>query len=977
MKTNIFYLFILMQLYGLFPATAQQSRSAYDNVSRLSSYYPVSTEASRLFRRSPESMDYARGRATIRIPVFEIKTGSFTLPISLAYTTGGIRVTDLNGAVALGWALEAEPAISREVRGEPDETYFLSNKSQAEQNNAFFQYRLAVGETDVCADIFHFRTLGNSGKFVLESSNNMEFKPQLIGDKNVKVSVPGNSVRYGFTEIDLQESDGTYYRFGTEGREFTSNNNYRHPTTWKATEISSPDGEKISFSYNAHENQERHPVRYDYYAFEDNEVGYYDPHPMIPETPGYWKGVDGDEEYYHFDGEDEYGQATFTKWNEGGRKYYGVTSFVSVKYISQIRFPNGMVSFLYSTSGSKDLQEIRVSDLSGKTLKTVTFVKHTCADGRILLDQVLVKDADGKGIEKYAFEYYPCPLYGGFNVYSKAMDYWGYYNGQTGNTDLVPVQQVSFLDENHSSLHELWIGGGDREASYLNCLSYSLKSVTYPTGGQTTYMYELHRVDRGPKGVTSAGGLRLSAILDTGLDIEPIQRTFTYYRDQSMNEEYRGIGSMRYPITFWAFNERLDKCYLFGDWSSGYFNSRSRDYTVYSSNNLVCDDNDIYYESVVEDLNGNCITHYFVNDVWWNSDEDYFNNSMYRDYFDENLSNSCLLTTERRTELADGDSVYRTTIEMNEDYHSGPLKSLRRRGMVVNCHSVGVDQIPNYQYYYSGNVEVENKMISAVGKNDGLCTLTTSPHGNVDESSEFVYTDSSQGGSFPYHLTREHKAKDASGGVYSIRYTYPFDRADAVSQGMTAKGLNAYPLERQHYKDGVLQKIFRYTYQADNTVTSGYSLKKIAESTDAGHTQFADVEIYDAYLSSGKPLQVTRNDGTQICFLWGYENQQVIAVVENATIARIKQLTGLNPETVASASTCAESVYTALEGLRSSLPAARVTVYRYQPLRGVIQVKGPDGQSAYSEYDPSGRLSRVKDTLGHPVTEYEYNVINK
>lgn len=978
MRPRLFYLFILAQLCGLFSASAQQQgRSGYDDVSRLKSYYPVSTEAARLFRRLPESMDYARGRATIRIPVFEVKAGGLTLPISLAYTTGGIRVTDQNGAVALGWTLEAEPAISREVRGEPDERHFMSNRSEAAANSLFFQYKLSSGLTDVCADIFHYRMLSCSGKFLLESNDRQEFIPQLLGDRNVSISTPDNGRILRITEIDLQEADGTRYRFGGVGCENTHSNSGYYPTTWKAEEITSPHGEKISFSYNEYANHERHPVRYDYYAFEDNEDMFFDREPSIPETPGYWKGVDGEANYYHYAGDNEYGDPTFEPMSgEAGRNNYGVVSTVSVKYVSQIRFPNGTVSFTYATSGSRDLQEIRVADLSGKTLKKVNFVKHTCPDGRILLDQILVTDGSGDGVEKYAFEYYPCPRSNGFDIYSKAMDYWGYYNGRTGNTDLVPLQKVSFLDKNNSSRHEMWIGGADREASFGDCLSYALKSVTYPTGGKTDYTYELHRVGRGPAGVTSAGGLRLYLIEDTQTGMAPIQRFFTYYGSEWMPEDERGMGNMRYPIAPWAFNEQLRKCYLYGEWSAGIFLERSRDYTVYSSNNIVCEDNDVYYEAVVETTDGNSVVHYFSNSVPWNFDDDYFDDPLHREYYDENIGNSGALSSERETDYSAGGIIYRTCSNTGPYCESVPLQALRRRAMVVNCHSVSVDQIPDYQYFFSGNVSIENRRMSADKKDDSRYTSTYSPQGYIKESSKFIYTDSSQGGSFPYHLVREQRQTDASGSVYTTRYTYPFDGSDAVSLGMTANGLNACPVERKHYKDGVLQKVFRYTYRADATVTGGYVLQKISESTGTPHTQFVDVETYDAYLSSGKPLQATRSDGTPVCFLWGYEHQSVIAVVENATVDRVRQLTGLNPETVAAASTCGESTYTALDGLRGSLPEARVTTYRYRPLCGVTQVKGPDGQSTYSEYDAAGRLSEVKDTQGKAVTKYEYNVVN-
>ena len=111
------------------PVSGQSVPGSYDIAARSQSFCPASRQASELFCKKPEAMDYSTGRATIRIPVYTIRTASFTLPISLSYTTGGIKAEQKNGSVALGWTLEAEPVISREVRGLPDERSFLYDKS--------------------------------------------------------------------------------------------------------------------------------------------------------------------------------------------------------------------------------------------------------------------------------------------------------------------------------------------------------------------------------------------------------------------------------------------------------------------------------------------------------------------------------------------------------------------------------------------------------------------------------------------------------------------------------------------------------------------------------------------------------------------------------------------------------------------------------------------------------------------------------
>lgn len=93
-------------------------------------------------------------RLTIRIPIYEIHTADFTLPISIYYTTGGIKVNQLNGSVALGWQLDAEPMITRNTRGKPDEVSTLLQGSLIKEDSENYRRLVGKGETDPMQDIF-------------------------------------------------------------------------------------------------------------------------------------------------------------------------------------------------------------------------------------------------------------------------------------------------------------------------------------------------------------------------------------------------------------------------------------------------------------------------------------------------------------------------------------------------------------------------------------------------------------------------------------------------------------------------------------------------------------------------------------------------------------------------------------------------------------------------------------------------------
>lgn len=62
------------------------------------------------------------GRVDITIPIFEIKTGNISVPISLSYNTGGVKVDDEASSVGLGWNLNAGGSIMRIVKDIEDHT---------------------------------------------------------------------------------------------------------------------------------------------------------------------------------------------------------------------------------------------------------------------------------------------------------------------------------------------------------------------------------------------------------------------------------------------------------------------------------------------------------------------------------------------------------------------------------------------------------------------------------------------------------------------------------------------------------------------------------------------------------------------------------------------------------------------------------------------------------------------------------------
>src|SRR5260221_786255 len=82
---------------------------------------PASPEASSFTRYGNYQVNLFTGIPEISIPLYEIKVGELSIPISLNYHSSGIKVTDVASRIGLGWDLQAGGSITRKIMGKPDE----------------------------------------------------------------------------------------------------------------------------------------------------------------------------------------------------------------------------------------------------------------------------------------------------------------------------------------------------------------------------------------------------------------------------------------------------------------------------------------------------------------------------------------------------------------------------------------------------------------------------------------------------------------------------------------------------------------------------------------------------------------------------------------------------------------------------------------------------------------------------------------
>ena len=480
------------QLYaiGLFflsvccPMTyAQQSSFQYLDLS--------SPNASSMEKYGEIPISYHTGVPQIDVPLMGIKEGVLQLPISLSYHASGLQVMETASWVGAGWTLMAGGAITRSVQGLPDEKQSLSqgfsqqrgyyddlgfsdyvnnNRGTAEDAYAL---NVGTGIVDAEPDRYQINVPGFSAKFYFNDDQSVVFEQ--ASDAKV-VPYKGNDGGFAYWEVIL--ASGIRYTFGQQHEENgpiversyafqqeISSVNYRAAvSSWLLTEISSADGEDvISFHY------------------ADEEYGY---HSLVPSANS------------------QGSTPALVKYSLRGWR------------LTQIRYTHGKVIFR-ANSLREDLSDFSLQDANDDAnteayalneiewqdndntcyrkfvLSTSYFDNQTApAYGspavstdrkRLKLDQVQEIGCGSASKPPYVFTYYqPAEVP---RRLSYAQDHWGFFNGETQNTGLLPNGDNPNL-------------GPQRESQFPAMQAGTLQQMQYPTGGITSFEYEANQVWR-------------------------------------------------------------------------------------------------------------------------------------------------------------------------------------------------------------------------------------------------------------------------------------------------------------------------------------------------------------------------------------------------------------------------------------------------------------------------------------------------
>jgi len=207
---------------------------------------PAPPSASGIVSQVNIPVNLSTGIANIQVPLVSLlHNNGVDLPVTLSYSTRGIKVQDVAGPVGLGWTLNAGGAITRVVMGLPDEDQnFLLPSTNADYQS------IAEGDKDGERDVFYFSWPGGSGKFVGDCINpDGTYKPcefYSIPYREVKIEKFGSLQNKTATWI-ITDEIGTKYHYTvreklivnqmTEFEDYDESNERKYTSTWYLSKI--------------------------------------------------------------------------------------------------------------------------------------------------------------------------------------------------------------------------------------------------------------------------------------------------------------------------------------------------------------------------------------------------------------------------------------------------------------------------------------------------------------------------------------------------------------------------------------------------------------------------------------------------------------------------------------------------------------------------------------------------------------------
>ena len=954
------------------------------------------------------------GIPKIEIPLTEIEAGNHKLPISLSYHAGGVRPDQHPGWVGVGWTLNAGGCISRVVKDSIDE-YCLTNKNNNlwRMNEFGYYYNYAqlddpnwyningyftngimdtVNYKDYEPDEFLFSFLDYQGKFYLSPTGEWVVqcsKPVKIAFNNEFID-PFEKISYSHTEFTngcysksfsgfaIISENGTKYIFGGDWNAiefsvpfFFLNSCEPHATSWYLTKIIYPDSREIRFNYDKDGFVAQLGISYynrTYYSWKD-ELGW---HPGEESTgfngkifdgaliiPSYLSSIETDSKKVIFNRATTNDlQYDLEKIWAGRRPPRGEYDPYTLSYFLPLLYDNSTQPYYYGGDSLRysALKWMKLSNISielkNNDLCTThwDFIYNDTIKTRQRLFLQKINESSGNELGKrYIFDY--CSPDSLPDYAADMTDHWGFYNGIKAQYD--DFDNYYTYREPNQSVGQYGI----------------LKRITYPTGGYTEFTFEPHDyssvVNDYRTGVVDvpdsfAGGLRIKKIVSkSSINEDSVSLEYLYVKDYTPNGN---ISSQKSSGVLGVIPQ-----YVFKDYSPRPLNLnyiKEIKMNVFSTNSVLpgtensCGSHIGYSEVVEKNYDGS-----YKRYVYSNFDNGYCDETAvtslqqqhlkYEPFTSKSFERGLPLSVEEYDGFDSGFNLRRKTIYQYEKddstiHNYAPAVRLRLKELFNIVGNIYVGFYVEGTAYKNYTYQLRQKCIIDT-------VYEQNNHAPLIQVTNFAYNSNK--------LISNVNKTIANGQKRGVDYIYPQEN---LYPHLYARHILSAPIEKIEYtneNNGNRNNTHKtYTHYDNNKIFP------TAISTAKGDSPYEQRYQYE-YDCFGNIIHEIVDSIQHTVYLWGYKGQYLVAVIENATLDEVVNIVG----DINIFARLEIPIFYTLGLLRTALPDAQVTTYRYKVGVGIETKTNPNGSSLFYEYDQLGRLSCIKDTNGNIIEAYNYN----
>ena len=490
---------------------------------------PISPEAASIGKYGQIPVGLFTGTPQINVPIHTFKSGSLTVPVSLNYSSNGVRVDEYASSVGLGWNLSAGGVITRSVNGHRDENQYIPAKD-TDLDFSVDQYNFVTAATgsgnnavDTQPDIFSFSFNGYSGKFYLGDNSSSFWSRDVVFLEPSPLKIEVLNV-HPETHFKITDPTGVIYYFGGDN----AIEKFKHQasnqadasegpidiaTAWYLTKMSHPSGDEIAFLYEKGGASYTNGISQS--ISKENSITQYG------EAPRFCNIQSGETAYLTF------ATGNFSYLTEISSVEAGKINF---EYAQKAQMPNGFKKLNRVSIKDVHLQDIKSFELNylitgsnGPTNDDI--IAQEYYNKRYFLSSVTEVAKNGDNLPPHTFTYIsPEELPSRF---SYAQDYWGFYNGKSLNENLIDQTTIDALSGNYLLSNALSsFKAADRTPNPSFAKKGLLKEVIYPLGGSNELTYEGHayygEVKKYPPITSRTADVAQNVVLTSSFDIPSV-----------------------------------------------------------------------------------------------------------------------------------------------------------------------------------------------------------------------------------------------------------------------------------------------------------------------------------------------------------------------------------------------------------------------------------------------------------------------